>query len=83
MERITVQPAGMTEMDVDEGTQTFDEPVGPGQTRAFDMEVRVMPGRATDRSPINTLRVMVFGRNEKGPFTDSGDYGVGVELPER
>jgi|ERR1051325_8285765 hypothetical protein len=83
VESIHIQPAGMTELDVEDATENFDESIASGDTRTFDMEIRVMSSRASSAGmSIDSLRVMVVGRNEKGRFTDSGDYGVGTELIE-
>jgi hypothetical protein len=83
VESIHLEVAGMTEFDVEDATESFDESLGSEDTRTFDMQIRVLPGRDTSRKYIDSLRVMIMGRNEKGNFTDSGDYPVGVERGER
>ena len=85
---IHVQPAGMTELDVDDATETYDETVGPDATHTFDMHIYVRQSRAIERGGpnqlsfnefIDSLRVMIIGQNGKGNFPDSGDYPIGVE----
>jgi hypothetical protein len=86
IDRIHIEPAGMTELDVEDATQAFNEAVGPDQTLPFDMPIRVLQDRASNAARgfsgyIDSLRVMIEAHNEKGSFSDSGDYGVGVEQP--
>jgi hypothetical protein len=87
---IHIQPAGMTELDVEDVTETFDETIGPDATHTFGMHMYVRQSRAVEPGGpnklsfnefIDTLRVMVVGNTDKGPFTDSGDYPIGVEIP--
>ena len=92
VESINIQPAGMTELDVEDASQSFDETIGADESRTFDMTMDVLSSRAIEHatlytpsfnSSIDSLRVMIVGRNEKGRFTDSGDYPIGYEPVER
>ena len=84
VDRIHIEPAGITEADVEDATQQFGESIGPDETRPFDMPIRVLSNRGTQDAftpTIDSLRVMIEAHNEQGSFSDSGDYGVGVERP--
>lgn len=84
VDSIHIAPAGMTELEVEDSTQQFNEPVGPEQTLPFDMPIHIYADRASRSAQgfqvyIDSVRVLIEAHNEKGSFTDSGDYGVGVE----
>ena len=79
---ITVAPGGMTELDVENATQTFDETVVPEQEARFDMTIDVLVSRAiagTISDSIQSLRVTIGGQGANGAFVETGDYTVGVE----
>ena len=82
---ITIAPAGMTELDVDNATETFDETVNPQQESRFNMVVTVQYSRAamgTISNTIQSLRVTIGGQGANGTFFDTGEYPIGVEAPQ-
>jgi hypothetical protein len=81
VERIRIDLA--SDLDVEDSTENFDEQIGPEETRPFDVMIRVMENRALRGGYIDSVRVTIEARNEKGSFTDSGDYWIGAERAGR
>jgi hypothetical protein len=80
VESIHIQPSS-SDFDIEDATEPFGDSIGPEETRAFDMSMRVRPNRAVQSGFIDSVRVLIEARNEKGSFSDSGDYWVGAERP--
>lgn len=82
---ITIAPSGMTEIDVETATERFGEAVNEGQEVRFEMLLTVLNSRGAEdpiTKYIQSLRVTIGGQGPHGTFVDSGDYPVGVEVPE-
>lgn len=79
---ISVQPGGMTEADVENSSQRFNDLVNPGETVPFDMIVTVQVSRALmgSQGTIDSLRVVIMGEGPNGSFYETGDYSIGVDL---
>ena len=82
---ITLQLSGGSEIEIMNGSQNFNDTIGPGETLPFDMTVDVQvpraPGGNMLTGSINSIRVVVSATSsEGGSFFESGDYQVGAEL---